>query len=96
MSRRLGGLTASAAAEVITTVIRLPPSIELVSLRALGWEMAKLLTRGLRLNLLSLEAIASARYLDAEICLANTDPNHPLVEAARNIGLPLRFVAPPP
>ena len=93
MSRRLGGLTTSAAAEVVATVVRLPPSIELVSLRDLGWEMAQLLTSGLRLNLLSLEAVAAARHLEAAICLASTDRNQPLVEAAQNIQLPFRFVS---
>ena len=93
MSRRLGGLTTSAAVEVVATVVRLPSSIELVSLRELGWEMAQLLTRGLRLNLLSLEAIAAARHLEAEICLADTDHNHSLVEAAQKIRVPLRFVS---
>lgn len=64
----------------------------MMSLRTLGWPMAELLSRGLRLNLLSLEAIAAARAIDAEICLADADRNETLVDAARKLGLTVRTV----
>ena len=63
-----------------------------MSLRTLGWPMAELLSGGFRLNLLSLEAIASARVVDAEICLATDDRNEALMDAARTLGLNVRTV----
>lgn len=90
MSRRLGDVSPSVAAEVIAAVIELPASIELVSLRALGWPMGELVRAGARLNLLSLEALAAARFLDAEICCAQANENAPLMEAARAHAIPIR------
>ncbi len=92
MSRRLSGLAPAAASAAIASVVRLPADIEMVSLRTLGWPMAELLSGGLRLNLLSLEAIAAARVIDAEICLAEADRNEALMDAARTLGLSVRTV----
>ncbi|MDP8961236.1 MAG: hypothetical protein M3N32_06445 [Actinomycetota bacterium] len=50
--------------------VELPLSIGLTSLRSLGRHMADLVGNGARLNLLSLEALAAAEQLGAEICLA--------------------------
>ena len=93
MSRRLSGLAPAAASAAIASVVRLPADIEMVSLRTLGWPMAELLSGGLRLNLLSLEAIAAARVIDAEICLAAADRNEALIDAARILGLNVRTVS---
>ncbi|MCY3954342.1 MAG: hypothetical protein OXG69_17670 [bacterium] len=90
MSRRLGGLDKGVAAEVTSSIVALPSDIELLSLRALGWPMGELASSGVRLNLLSLEALAAARHLDAEICLAAANDNGPLIAAARTVGVPLR------
>lgn len=92
MSRQLGGVTPDVAAEVIAAVIELPTSIELLSLRALGWSMGELIRDGARLNLLSLEALAAARFLDAEICCAHANENEPLMEAARTHAIPIRSI----
>ena len=92
MSRRLSGLAPAGASAVIASVVRLPADIEMVSLRTLGWPMAQLLSGGLRLNLLSLEAIAAARAIDAEICLAEADRNEALMDAACTLGLNVRTV----
>jgi len=92
MSRRLSGLAPGAASAAIGSVVRLPEDIEIVSLRRLGWPMAELLSGGLRLNLMSLEAIAAARVINAEICLAPADRNEPLMGAARTLGLNVRTV----
>ena len=54
--------------------------------------MAELLSGGLRLNLLSLEAIAAARVLDAEIRLADVDRNEALIDAAHTLGLNVRTI----
>jgi hypothetical protein len=54
--------------------------------------MAQLLADGARLNLMSLEALAAARDLDAEICLAEVDVDQQLVDAARARGVEVRFV----
>jgi len=90
MSRQLGDVSPEIAAGVIATVTELPASIELVSLRTLGWPMGQLIRDGARLNLLSLEALAAARYLDAEICCAYA--NEPLMEAARTHAIPIRGI----
>lgn len=93
MSRRLGDVDGDVAAKVIRSVIDLPGSIELVSLRALGWPMGQLVHAGARLNLLSLEALAAAQHLRAEICLAEVDDNGPLRSAAHDLGVPVRTIA---
>jgi hypothetical protein len=51
--------------------------------------MARLVVDGPRLNLLALEALAAAEYLDASICLTSSDRNVALVEAAdaRNVAV---------
>lgn len=67
-------------------------SIELVSLRTLGWPMGELIRDGARLNLLSLEALAAARFLDAEICCAHANENEPLMEAARKHAISVRNI----
>ena len=90
MSRRLGGVSPEVAAEVIAAVIELPESIELVSLRTIGWPMGELVRDGARLNLLSLEALAAARFLDAEICYAQANETEPLIDAARTHAIPVR------
>jgi hypothetical protein len=71
----------------------LPPDITLVSLRTLGWPMGQLVHDGVHLNLLSLEAIAAARHLAAEICLAAADDNASLRSAASDLGVRLRVVS---
>ena len=92
MSRRLSGLAPAAVSAAIGSAMRLPADVEIVSLRRLGWPMAELLSGGLRLNLLSLEAVAVARLIDADICLAAADRNEPLMDAARTLGLNVRTV----
>ena len=94
MSRQLSGLAPAAASAAIESVVTLPDDIELLSLRALAWPMAELLSGGLRLNLLSLEAIAAAQAIDAHICLATADRNDALTDAAQALGLTVRTVEP--
>ena len=67
ISRQLGDVDDAVASAVLGTVIDLPDTIELVSLRRLGWPMGELVHSGARLNLLSLEALAAAQQLSAEI-----------------------------
>ena len=93
MSRRLGDVDDPVAAKVLNAVIELPDTIELVSLRTLAWPMGELVHGGARLNLLSLEALAAARHLRAEICLAEEDDNHPLRAAAADLAVPVRTVS---
>ncbi len=92
MSRRLGNVDDAVAADVIATVIELPDTVELLSLRTLGWPMGELVHAGARLNLMSLEALAAARHLSAEICLAEADDNVPLQSAARSFEVPVRAI----
>jgi hypothetical protein len=93
MSRRLGDVSAAVAADVLATVIELPESIELLSLRVLAWPMGELVDAGARLNLISLEALAAARHLSAELCLAAADDNEPLRSAALDFGVVVRTLA---
>jgi hypothetical protein len=92
MSRRLGAVDDAVAGAVLRTVIDLPDTIELVSLRTLGWPMGELLRAGAHLNLLSLEALAAARHLDADLCLAAADANEPLQVAATRFDVVVRTV----
>jgi len=93
ISRRLGGVDETVAGAVIRAVIELPDEIDLLTLRSLGWPMAELLHRGAHLNLLSLEALAAAQGLEAEICLAAVDANGPLMASALDFGVTVRTVA---
>lgn len=92
LSGRLGAVDETVGAAVLAAVIELPDGIELLSLRTLGWPMAELVHAGVRLNLLSLEALAAARTLPAEICLAEADANEPLRAAARDFAVAVRTV----
>ena len=82
-SRALGRADPPVAAAAIEAVTRLPDSIELTSLRELAWPMARLVDDGVRLNLMSLEALAAAERLGADLCLAVADENPPLLAAAQ-------------
>lgn len=82
-SRALGGVDPPVAAAAVEAITRLPDSIDLLSLRELAWPMARLIDDGVRLNLMSLEALAAAEHLEAELCLAAADENPPLLAAAR-------------
>lgn len=92
LSRRLGAIDDTVASDVLGAVVDLPDTIELVSLRTLGWQMAELVHAGARLNLLSLEALAAARHLAADICLTEIDDNAPLRAAAASLGIAVRTV----
>ena len=92
MSRQLGNVDDAIAAEVLGAVIDLPDTIEVASLRTLGWPMGSLAHGGLHLNLLSLEALAAARHLSADICLAKADDNAPLRATAKRSGVKVRTI----
>jgi hypothetical protein len=92
ISRQLGAVDDPVASAVLGTVIELPDTIELISLRTLSWPMAELVHSGARLNLLSLEALAAALRLSAEVCLADVDDNPPLRTAATEFGITVRTV----
>ena len=55
--------------------------------------MGQLIGGGARLNLRSLEALAAAQHLTAEICLAEVDANASLQSAAQELGIAVRIVA---
>lgn len=92
LSRRLEALDPVITSRGVAAIVELPPEIGMLSMRDLGWPMAELLRSGTRLNLLSLEALAAAEHLGAEICLAARDRNRPLLDAARARGVPVRFI----
>jgi hypothetical protein len=92
LSRQLGNVPVDVAAGIVGAVIELPDTIGVLSLRTLAWPMASLVADGTRVNLLTLEALAAAIQLDAEICLAAADTNPPLVAAAAALEVPVRIV----
>ena len=94
LSRRLGGTETAVSTGVISAIIDLPDTIELLSLRSLGWPMAQLVLQGARLNLMSLEALAAAQHFGAtEICLADVDANEPLMSLSHEFGVSIRMIA---
>jgi hypothetical protein len=92
LSRRIGRADPSVGAAAVRAVTALPDTVGLLSLRELAWPMARLLDDGVRLNLLSLEALAAAGHLDAELCLAAVNENPQLLAAARGRGTPTRLI----
>lgn len=86
---RAGPVVAKAAVRSVTA---LPDTIGLLSLRDLAWPMARLLDGGVRLNLMSLEALAAAEHQGAELCLAAIDENPQLLAAASARGTPSRLI----
>ncbi len=92
LSRSLGNVDSRIASAAVRAVVELPDTVGLVSLRSLGWPMASLIAGGVRLNLLSVEALAAAEMLDAEICLAEADKNPTLLDAASLRGVSIRLV----
>ena len=92
MSRRLGRADPCVAAAAVRAITTLPETIGLLSLRELAWPMAQLLQDGVRLNLMSLEALAAAEDQGAELCLASADENRQLLDAAASRGTPARLV----
>lgn len=93
ISKQLGGVDDPVGAAVLGTVIELPDTIQLLSLRTMAWPMAELVRSGARLNLLSLEALAAARRLSADVYLAEVDDNAPLRSAAAEFGITVRTVS---
>ncbi len=89
-TRMLGNVEDSVATGAIRAVTMLPQSIGLTSMRELAWVMAGVLKDHPTLNLMSLEALAAAEYLDAELCLAAHDLNPPLLSAATARSVPYR------
>jgi hypothetical protein len=92
MSRRLGHVDPRVAASATRAITALPETIGLISLRDLAWPMARLLGEGVKLNLVSLEALAAAEHADAELCLAETDENPQLLASAAARGTPARLI----
>jgi hypothetical protein len=92
LSRQLGQVSLTLAEAAVHAIVELPETIGLLSLRSLGWPMATLLGDGEKLNLLSLEALAAATQLGAEICLSSSDDNAPLCAAASRRGVGIRTV----
>jgi hypothetical protein len=92
LSRSLGRADADIASAAVRAATTLPESIGLVSLRELSWPMADSLVDGVRLNLMSLEALTAAEHLGAEICLASVDENSALIDAATSRHVPIRLI----
>jgi hypothetical protein len=92
LSRSLGSVDSVVATAAVRAATALPDTIGLLSLRELAWPMARLLDDGVRLNLMSLEALAAAEEQGAELCLAAVDENPQLLAAASVRGRPARLI----
>jgi hypothetical protein len=92
LSTALGSADRSVGSAAVQALTTLPEAVAVISLRDLAWPMARLLTDGTRLNLLSLEALAAAEHRHAELCLAPADENPQLRAAAESRGVPLRLI----
>jgi hypothetical protein len=90
LSDPVAELPANAQLEIVELVRTLPPSIAIVPLRELAPVMAEVSIRHNKLNLLALEAIAAAIYLDAEIWVATDGP--PMRETAAAEGVQYRVI----
>lgn len=93
LSRSLGHAGPVVAASAVRAITTLPETIGILSLRDLAWPMARLVDDGIRLNLMSLEALAAAEHQGAELCLAALDENPPLLVAASARGAPVRLIS---
>ena len=67
--------------QAMESLLELPAEIGLVSLRTLAPLIGRLRSRHRKLNLLSIEALAAAVHLDADVCLGTPSPR--LQEALR-------------
>lgn len=92
LSRSLGDADFEVGAAALRAFTTLPATIALQPLRDLAWPMARLLAEGVRLNLMSLEALAAAEHIGAQLCLATADHNPPLLAAAAERGTPARLI----
>ena len=92
-TRMLGDVDPSVATGAIRAVTTLPEAIGLTSMRELAWTMGEVLKDHPTLNLMSLEALAAAEYLGAELCLAARDLNPPLLSAATERSVPHRLLS---
>ena len=73
LSGPIAALPAQAQQAAISSLIHLPDSIGMLSLRDLGPTIAELRDRH-QLNLLSIEALAAAKILDATVLLTTPSP----------------------
>ncbi len=92
LSGSLGHVDVTTARAAVEAIVSLPELIGVLSLRDLGWSMARLLGDGVRLNLMSLEALSAAERLGAELCLAADDGNPQLIAAARRRNTQVRIL----
>ena len=92
LSGSLGHVDVATARAAVQAIVSLPELIGVLSLRDLGWSMARLLGDGLRLSLMSLEALSAAERLGAELCLAADDENPQLIAAARRRNTQVRIL----
>ena len=92
LTRSLGLVEPAVAGSALRAVTELPETVGLLSMRELAWPMARLLDGGVRLNLMSLEALAAAERVGAELCLAVADENPLLLAAATHRGVPARLI----
>ena len=92
MFRSLANVSADVAAAALRAATSLPETLGLISLRELASPMGLLLGDAARLNLLSLEALAVAELLGAELCMATSDDDLRLRGEAEARGRAVRLV----
>ena len=92
LSRALLEAPPDAAEAVLASVVELPATIGLVSLRELGWPMGRMV-HDHRLNVMALEALCAARRIGGAICVDEKNESPALVGAAAAIGITVVRVA---
>ncbi|MGH9000142.1 MAG: hypothetical protein ACRDY7_12230 [Acidimicrobiia bacterium] len=89
LSASLAEAPVPTAAAALASVIELPPTIGLLSLRDVAWSMGQVLRRH-RLNLIGLEALCAAMRLGATICVGERNDGPTLRRAAHEVGVGIR------
>jgi hypothetical protein len=88
LSGALSEAPSGAATAALASVIDLPATIRLISLRDLAWPMGRMV-HDHRLNLMGLEALCAARRVNATICVEDRNDSPGLVAAAADVGVTL-------
>ena len=91
LSARFGAAEPAIAGRAIAAAMELPSTIGLVSLRDLSWPMAELLT-SCSANLMTLEALAAARYLEAPVLVAKRNDGPQFRAHAKRLSISVRSI----
>ena len=86
-----GGWSSERRRELGRRLLDLPDSILIPPMRLVGYRVAEVAQSG-RVSTLAAEAVASAEYLDASLCVWEGDDGPGIRKAARRAGVPYRTI----